>query len=329
MNKGVMIEKKLLIVLMAVLLLVSSGGYAVAQIGEKKNKPELVIDPILGATSSLTKMPIYQKKTYHETTYENLSKLYWAMGVHSLGDDNAIDGFLRINECDLFQKYYGDDFKWTEIRDATRKLIRRERQTYPTSFEIILPLAIGRYDIQKEAFLISDDTRFRGMTKISIDLARFDSECGKSLVMINGYPGSVIMFLNQPFTLTEVPVKPEIADLFIHEATVMVGRSRANFERDAYLRVLVTFSSYIGFASGMNGKTVVTMHAKIDAVEVFADASLTKPLYIKDFAEVRRRHKNRVADQSLKEEVDKALTFLGESEDGGADDMMDITGENR
>ncbi len=302
--------KKILIgVLFSALLLLSGTGFSYAQKTTDNKAPKIVIDPILGTTTNIEKTPTYQKKKYHEGNYKNLAKLYWAVGMHNIHNNAAIDGFLRVTECDLYKKYAHDDFKWEEIREATKKLLAKDRHSFPTTFEILLPLSLGNYDMRREAFTILDETSFKNMKKIDIALSSGTADKCGSAVYIKEYPESVIMILDQPFNFAEVPVKPEVADLFIHEATV-VDQASLNYKRDAYLRVLVSFSSYVNIANMAGGTFAAVMHAKIDAIEVYADSRRTKPLYIKDFAEIRRRHKVTSVDNSLKEEVDKALSWL-------------------
>ena len=301
--------------LMVACLCLSVG--VMAQEPRLQKDSDIVMDPILGMTmqgeipQGITN---YRNNVYHDTTYSNLSKLYWAVGMHDLYDDDAIDRFLRINECDLYLKYYQDDFEWNEIRKATRKTIAEERATYPTKYEMLLPLSLSRYDLQRERFEVDEQTRFENMKKIDIALTSLDYTCYTDH-FLEGYPGSVVMLLDQPFTLTTVPVKPEIADLYLQEAKQryanMPDKVRLrHYEREAYLRVLVSFSSYVGTERAAGGRKLAVMHAKIDAIEVYADRLMTKPLYIKDFAELRRRNRVNVVDEALKNEVDKALGGL-------------------
>src|SRR5687768_4094387 len=49
---------------------------------------------------------------YVRGTPQNLSKLYWRLGVFDGDDDAAVDNFMMINECRIFQNNINNDFEW-------------------------------------------------------------------------------------------------------------------------------------------------------------------------------------------------------------------------
>lgn len=318
---------KFLNILFALVLVFAYGNFAMAQDfdGEQgEGASDFVYDPILGAQDKESWMERQRKdERYAETTYENLSKMYWAIYALELSDDEAIDNYLRINECDLWEKYYHNDFQWEEIREATRRLIAKERHTFPRRFEILLPLSLGRYDIEREVFEIEDVTKFKHMKKINIALAASDNLVCHSAKFVTGYPGAAILILDRPFHFVEIPVKPELARLYIKEAEEKYENMAADlkmriYERQAFLRVLVSFNSYVNSVFGSGNVRQAVIHAKVDAIEVYADSKNTKPLYIKDFSEIRKRRKDRAIDSTTNDDIDKAFQGLLTPEEDGS-----------
>lgn len=274
------------------------------------------LDPILGLEE--TKYQSWSDDIYQEATYQALSKLYWVVGMHEIDNDRSVDNYLMINECDLYTKYYHNDFDWEQIRETTRDMLAREKTNFPTTFEIMLPLHLGRYNVEEEYFEINEETRFESMKKIDITLSKTHKTCFSKDSVLSGYPGSVILILNRPFTFERVPVEPELANIFLEEAREyyngLSDRLRmVMYERFAYLRVLVRFNSYVEIVDGVGGKRRAVMHGQIDGLQVFADREKTKPLYIKDFHEIRKRRLEEISGSDYFEsELDKAFDLFSD-----------------
>ncbi len=73
----------------------------------------------------------YAGANYATPNMQNLSKLYWRLGVFNPDDKKIIDNYLIINECDVYRNFYRDDFEWANVRDATRDmLMEKKRRLY-------------------------------------------------------------------------------------------------------------------------------------------------------------------------------------------------------
>ena len=60
---------------------------------------------------------------YHDTSVENLSKLYWALGMLDEKNDMSVEQYLFINECDMFNKFSSDPEQWASLKEATRRML--------------------------------------------------------------------------------------------------------------------------------------------------------------------------------------------------------------
>lgn len=238
---------------------------------------------------------------YAVPTFKNLSKLYWALAMFDLADDKAIDNFLMINECELYQKYYGSDFELESLRAATKESIVKNMATYPVKFEVIIPIGIDRYDMGTEKFKLDPRTDFFGAKRLEMVVNEIGRPvCGRGRAAsgaINGYPKNFILSLSRPFTLTEIPVKPEVAQLYIEEAKKFSAkipevRNYSQYGRIAFLRLKVTMNQFRGYVPHVNTELMADIFGTIDGFEVYGNREKTFLLYSqKDMAKKVYRKK--------------------------------------
>ena len=180
---------------------------------------------------------------YVETSYENLSKLYWAIGKLDILNDEHIDNYLMINECDLYRRLRPNDLEWVEVREATREMIKSKMISFPTHFEVMTPIYLDAYDLENEAFPLMPESELVDTVRLDFARSVYRKVCGHWGVL-KGYPANLIFLFNRPLTLTEIPVKRELAELYLAETRARFEELPLNlqvqkYERLAYLRVPV------------------------------------------------------------------------------------------
>lgn len=232
-----------------------------AQIQEAQERPAFITDTFF--------------EEYKKPTIQNLSKTYWALGAYKPANENGevedylIDNFMRINECDLYKQYYSDDFEWQEIRKTMKGFIKSEAETYSKKLKFILPIEISRYDHDEKGFVLPTQSQQINVQKIEISASRSSEKiCGKS-GSIEGYPRSILLMLNKPFTYRIAPVDPYIAQNFLRVAK----KTRANFgydsNRQAWMRVRVTILRHHGTTTAKDGSPAAVLYGYIDGIDVF------------------------------------------------------------
>lgn len=214
---------------------------------------------------------------YNPSTLENLSKLYWRLGAFDFDDDMAVGNYLKINECKLFTEYLNDDLEWKEIVKVMKDHLRKDRDFFPLNYQFVLEMHLGRYDPVKGGFPIVDRTGFIDAKRIevdSIDRARqicFDSGA------IKDYPKSLIVLLPKPFTLDFLKVDEHVAQAYILRKKAEYSKLPESvrvksYEREAFLRLRITFSQYHGNLRGENAQIMSILFGNIDGYEIFEDA---------------------------------------------------------
>ena len=214
---------------------------------------------------------------YNTATLEHLSKMYWRLGTFDMEDTEAVANYIKITECKLYTEYVNDDLEWKEIVNTMRKHIEKTRHTYPLNFQFVLQLRLGRYDPALGGFPIVDKTDFKNAKRIEVDSIDKQSAICYDSHPVKDYPTSLIILLSKAFTLDFLKLDEHVAQAYIlrkkSEYSKLPEQQRMRrYERDAYLRLRVTFSQYNGNVPKAGGMPMAILHGNIDGFEIFEDS---------------------------------------------------------
>lgn len=215
-------------------------------------------------------------ENYLKGTPDNLSKLYWRLRVFDLEDDYAVDNYMLINECDLYQRYINDDFEWTKLRNAARSVLKKDRDKYNNRFVFILPVKLGRYDTEMGGFHLVNNTHFDTVRRMEItgnSLSR--AICGKT-GEVKDYPRNLMLILKDPMTYTFAKVDEHVAQAYIIRKQKEVldyeyDTRQSRYNRMAYARLRVVLDEYQGTVKGQNSSILAVLHGRLEGVDLFED----------------------------------------------------------
>lgn len=213
---------------------------------------------------------------YQKGTPDNLSKLYWRLRVFDLDDNAAVDNYMLINECDLYQRYIHDDFEWVKIRDAARTVLKKERDAYSNQFEFILPVRLGRYDTEYGGFHLVEGSAFENVRRMEITGNNLATEiCGRN-GEIKDYPRNLMLILKKPLSYGFAKVDEHVAQAFIirkqKEVLGLDYDSRLKrYDRVAYVRLRVNLEEYQGNLKGQDGTILSILYGTLKGVDIFGD----------------------------------------------------------
>lgn len=254
----------------------------------------------------------FDESKFVDPSYENLARLYWNLGVLDINNSEMIDNYLAITDCSLYLSYQNNDLEWREIRELARASIRRNYKSWPTSFKVMIPLYLRDYHADEEYFDVDmKQSAVNAVRRIEAIFYNKPVTCRKS-GEINGYPRNLVLFLNRPFSLAEVPVERELARLFLDEVNVtnkkandnaVKGLDDAASLRVAYLEIFFKVHSFKEVIHTSEGRQAVVF-TQIDHIRVFADIDKEKLLYEQSmFEEGKRKRRKRssgpVTDEDL------------------------------
>ncbi len=238
---------------------------------------------------------------YVPPVFENLSKLYWAIGKLDLQNNADIDNYLLINECTIYQRYINNDIEWSKIRDAARQKIIKDIANFPTHFEIMVPLQLGRYDGEKQQFDIEQDSQIVSTTKLDFAMNYEREVCSKSGNIPN-YPQNLILILRKPLTVKSVPASPELAEKVIEETgkrykDLPKNLQMERYKRVAYLRLKVHVVQYKETVRIMSRYLRAVVFAVSEGYEIYADPQKTDLIYKLDFDTMKAKRVKKTASE--------------------------------
>lgn len=225
---------------------------------------------------------------YFTPSVQNLSKLYWNKNTLDLKNDIAVDNFLRINECELYTDFYNDDFEWTRVRNAAREMLSANKDSFPDKFKFLLPVELGRYDLEKKGFPLENNTAFVDLRRVEMGGGDNSEDICGAKHSIDFYPRNIVLALSSPFSFDFLPVDEHIAQAFLirrkyDEFKVSNSLRLQGFDRIAYARLRVHLTSYQGQARGKENNILAVMFGRIEGIDFFEDPYETKLLKSIDF----------------------------------------------
>jgi len=215
---------------------------------------------------------------YNDSKIDNLARLYWRLGAFDLQDNEAIGNYIKITDCEVYTDYVHDDMEWTEILNKMRDHLKAKKDTFPLNFQFVVELHLGRYDPEHGGFPVTDKTGFKDAKRIEVESMDSTKEVCFDNNAIKDYPKGIFLLLPKPFTLDFVKMDEHVAQAYILrkkqeysrlDESVRVSR----YERDAYLRLRVTFNQYDGNLKASDGTLMAILYGNIDGYDIFEDAT--------------------------------------------------------
>ncbi len=249
---------------------------------------------------------------YESPTVKALSYMFWSLGLYKTSDNNAVDEFLRINECELYKRFSSDELEWGELRDAAKIFIEENKSEFPTRFTFILPLKLADYNIRRQAFELQDDYKIRASRRFELYAKDFDVKpCVREFGVEQSYPRILNMEFSRPFNLTHVPMTEDVANNYIKKTNDLyhkIYEERLRSKdimyrfRDAFLVMKVKI-----FAHGKNmgidrrGRQIIQAMGMLESYSIFADKELAQLFYKQSYVANKKKGK---LDMRLKEQYD-------------------------
>lgn len=239
---------------------------------------------------------------YEQPTVKAISHMYWGLGVYSLDDDEAVDEFMRINECDMYRKFIGDEFEWSGIRDAAKSFIKNNKSEFPTRFEFIIPLKLRDYITRYAAFSVQDEYKIQSFRRFELFATdAFRRPCVKDQTFLTGYPRIIVLELSRPLTIVRVPMSEKMANTYTREKNkqfkkkvkkVAYRTKKAMYAmRDAYLYLRVKIFSHGGLLgrSKSSRLTAIRMMGILEGYEIYADRRKETLFYSQIFVRSKKK----------------------------------------
>lgn len=239
--------------------------------------------------------PLAVQDGYIPSKFVDLSRAYWAVGKFDLADNQAIDNYMMINECELYRRYYHSEFEWAKVRESAREYINKHMAEFPTKFEVMVPVYLGSYDSDKEEFTVTAESMMTETRRIDVIVNGTQRLCEMQVSKeIEGYPTNIIVYLNRPVVFVRLPMSRELAAFFVDYSdrmydTLPTEVRRKEKTRVAFLRLKVKLIQYKETTLVNSRWPRAVVLTQLDGIEVYADPNKTQLLFRQDIKSKKLR----------------------------------------
>jgi hypothetical protein len=250
---------------------------------DSESSPEKPSDAVAGAASEDSGSdPLAARSAYVSPDYDNIAKALWLFGAHSVDDVEAVDNYLNITECRLYDRFHGNEFEWKKIREAAREYLTKYKDQFPRRFEYVQPLQLDRYDFSLKGFPIVQGQEFNSATRLQVSGNTAGATKCDSIYLrrLEGFPSVMVLTLQQPFNLTFIRVPEELAKEYIKVLENKKIDTRR--ERPAYVLFRVRLDQYYG-VKDQDALYYADFGGEVEKIEVYADREMMYPLYEQTF----------------------------------------------
>lgn len=218
-----------------------------------------------------------KKKSPEDYIYldmENLIHIYWALGKLSVHNSRTIDEYLQLTECDIFRRFFNNDIEWYKIREAAKGKLSKIQKDFPKGVRFVVPIRVGRYNLDKEHFQISSDTAFVDTRQLPVLALTNDGGkiCGKSIRRLQNYPSRLVLGLDIPLDMQYIHMSPDQAEKLITQQSFIASK------RTLYLQFFATLRKFQG-QDRLYSEWFSYISANIDRVELYEDKGLSRKIH--------------------------------------------------
>ena len=217
------------------------------------------LDPDTDITLMLGSTPT----TFRRISMQNLSQAFVKLTGIDLEDNQMIDDFALINHCSIYQRYFNDEFAWRQAREAFRRVIQREIETYPENVYLLGTVALGRYDFDRKAFMLDEESRLNNVGAFRFQDRSFTCQGGA----IKQMPLSYNIRLSNPVTLDRLEVSEEKA----HQITQIMQQEN-NKDRKIYITFFMRINDFTTQGATTSTSSIrATMRATLMSLRFYLD----------------------------------------------------------
>lgn len=232
------------------------------------------------------------KVKYAPVSVEAVSDVLFRKGILKTDDSAAIEEYIRIHECGLYEKYIGDDFAWNRIRESYARELQVSLPTLPDGLEITSVIYLDQYNMGTNEFDVALKSQMDRMGIISV----LQTE-GGSLQSCEGdsrtnfvprvHPLSVNVKLDVPITFKTLPVSRAAADALVAK---MKSRTNLNeYDRRTVTLVMRVRLTSVDPLSSVTDPLRRTVLGLLDDFRVYDGPDKTNLIFRRDYQTQREK----------------------------------------
>lgn len=235
---------------------------------------------------SFAATPAWAAQKYEAVTVQTLSQSLFKIGVLRASDPLAVDEYIRIHHCGLYEQYGPDDVAWTRIREAQARELGLSAASFNEYVEIEGSITLGNYDFATSRYEITPETALNNVGTVSVaeyENGSYEPCVGDQykLFVPRAHPLRLSTRLSKPLTLTELQVTRAAAEEMIK---IIGARMDTRVRRTALLVMRVHLIGPDPL-SGATDTSSLTVTGDLDEVLVYDGPDRKLLLFSKKFTD--------------------------------------------
>ncbi|MCB1539201.1 MAG: DUF4852 domain-containing protein [Alphaproteobacteria bacterium] len=232
------------------------------------------------------------KTEYLPATLDNVSSLLFKKKILKTDDPAAMEEYIRIHNCGLYEQYGRDEFAWNRIRDAMGRDLELRLQDIPDGLEIANEISVDDYDLGSGTFPISNLTKMTNVGQIAL-IAQSSgqyfpcksNEKNYQPFVPRMHPLNLTLRLDTPVDMTSFPVNRKLADALVND---MANRKDTNNPRTVLVVMDVRMNGLDPMSVSQNPSNRTAL-GQIDDLRIYEGPRRQMLLYHKDYAARRAK----------------------------------------
>ncbi len=165
---------------------------------------------------------------YAAAQIDNIAKTLVRFGALDISDDALLDEYAMVTDCDLYKRFYGNDFQWNKVRGLIRNSIQMNIASFPISYHYDARLQLDRYDFAQKTFMFTALTTIHNINTFVI-YHREDAGCGQAKVQF--LPTTYRSVMDTPLTIPGIPLAEADAQAMLKQMDADKNDDRIVFTR--------------------------------------------------------------------------------------------------
>lgn len=217
--------------------------------------------------------PVQKKsETTYKTPYlEGMVDLLFSNGFVDPNDAEQLRDYVLVKDCDLFKRYFTDDFMWNKIRNRIIADSKTLQNHVDNRYVLDVRFWVTRYNFNTKAFDIRPDSQLDNVNLLTLYTASNGVACSKAkgIERFNKLPSQYQLRLDTPLSLYRIPMAENMGRKIL--AAMDKTKLPNEAHRILYGMVYLTVDSVMG----TDGNQAVLL-GRVDKLEFYLDQARTR-----------------------------------------------------
>lgn len=201
-------------------------------------------------------------------------------------DEKLLEEYAIVTECEMYEHFYSDDFRWHKVLDAIKGSLNQFSMTYPTTYAYDVELQLGRYDFKDKLFRFTDKTNIYNVNTLVLFEASPRACVGNRRIAY--IPSVFRAVLDAAVYIPGLPLSQKDSEMLLD---LMSKDNNPNRIVKARFNMRINFVEKFHRISNSNNfdyfysqdekqeNNAARLDAHLDSVEFFEDAAMRKLIY--------------------------------------------------